>query len=243
MKGALISAAAAASILLGSAAANAGVLIEYYQVPDAAGSDFNHCCSSPSPATLPNIAIGSSLQGGLPVSLGGPNPVKAVSATGQILWWTPATYTGSAVVSLPYDNNAMYAPGSTGHNDGSYFETAIVSGTILGTGHDVKLTVTSDDDALVYLDGKYVGGNPGVHQAETTMINLGDLTGPNALEIFYADRAQSQAVLDIGLTGAEVIPTAPPGVPEPATWAMLILGVAMIGFAARRRSEGMAFAA
>jgi hypothetical protein len=29
-----------------------------------------------------------------------------------------------------------------------------------------------------------------------------------------------------------------PGVPEPATWAMLILGVAMIGFAARRRNEG-----
>jgi hypothetical protein len=29
------------------------------------------------------------------------------------------------------------------------------------------------------------------------------------------------------------------GVPEPATWAMLILGVAMIGFAARRRSEAV----
>lgn len=30
------------------------------------------------------------------------------------------------------------------------------------------------------------------------------------------------------------------GVPEPATWAMLILGVAMIGFAARRRNAGIA---
>ena len=35
---------------------------------------------------------------------------------------------------------------------------------------------------------------------------------------------------------------ASPDVPEPATWMMLILGVAMIGFAARRRSEGMALA-
>jgi hypothetical protein len=33
------------------------------------------------------------------------------------------------------------------------------------------------------------------------------------------------------------------GVPEPTTWAMLILGVAMIGFAARRRNAGVAVAA
>jgi hypothetical protein len=32
-------------------------------------------------------------------------------------------------------------------------------------------------------------------------------------------------------------------VPEPATWAMLVLGVGMIGFAARRRSRGLAVAA
>jgi len=32
-------------------------------------------------------------------------------------------------------------------------------------------------------------------------------------------------------------------IPEPATWAMLILGVAMIGFTARRQREGMAAAA
>lgn len=34
-----------------------------------------------------------------------------------------------------------------------------------------------------------------------------------------------------------------PSVPEPATWAMLILGVAMIGFVARRRNEGAPLAA
>lgn len=32
-------------------------------------------------------------------------------------------------------------------------------------------------------------------------------------------------------------------VPEPATWAMLILGIGMVGFAARRRRDGMAAAA
>jgi hypothetical protein len=32
-------------------------------------------------------------------------------------------------------------------------------------------------------------------------------------------------------------------VPEPATWTMTILGLGMVGFAARRRREGMAIAA
>jgi hypothetical protein len=44
-------------------------------------------------------------------------------------------------------------------------------------------------------------------------------------------------------TGFTPISLSISAVPEPTTWAMLILGVAMIGFAARRRNEGTAFAA
>lgn len=46
-----------------------------------------------------------------------------------------------------------------------------------------------------------------------------------------------------GINGVAVSLYDVTGVPEPATWAMLILGVAMIGFAARRRSEGVALTA
>lgn len=42
------------------------------------------------------------------------------------------------------------------------------------------------------------------------------------------------AVMD--LTGAFDVLTA--GVPEPATWAMVILGLGLIGMAARRRRDG-----
>lgn len=236
MKLALLAAGAAVSVLIGAGAHASTLNVNYFEVPTtSAGGDFNICCSSP-PATMPNIALGSALQGGLPVTSGGPNPVLDVSPTGQILWWSPtagATSTGTGTLALPYTGNAMFAPNSTGSNNASFFETAILSGTLLGTGADATLTVTSDDDALVYLNGLYVGGNPGVHGAETTTLDLGNLTGTNSLQIFYADRAQDQAVLDLSLTGANTVP-------EPATWAMLILGLGLIGFTARRRTRAAA---
>lgn len=48
---------------------------------------------------------------------------------------------------------------------------------------------------------------------------------------------------DFGDFGSLAYSAAFAGVPEPATWAMLILGVAMVGFAARRRTAAMALAA
>ena len=225
-------AAALFSLISGVASAST-LTIDYFQVPDNGTlPDFGTCCSSP-PATLPNIALGSSLLGGLPVTSGGPQPVQMVSGSGQILWWTPSaavTFTGSSTVTLPFANNNLFAPNGTGANNATYFQTAILLGTILGTGSDVKLTVSSDDDALVYLGGKYVGGNPGVHATETTTLDLGSFTGPQSLEIFFADRAQVGAVLDVSLTGATVS-----AVPEASTWAMMILGFLGVGFLAYRR--------
>lgn len=139
---------------------------------------------------------------------------------------------GTGTVALPYVNNNLFAPTGNGPNDATNFQTATLSGTIADTGADVKLTVSSDDDALVYVGGKYVGGNPGVHSTETTTIYLGDLSGTTPLEIFYADRAQVGAVLDVSLTGANVS-----AVPEPSTWAMMILGFFGVGFLAYRRKE------
>lgn len=217
------------SLISGVASAST-LTIDYFQVPDNGTlPDFGTCCSSP-PATLPNIALGSSLLGGLPVTSGGPQPVQMVSGSGQILWWTPSTFTSTSTVTLPFANNNLFAPNGTGSSNATYFQTAILLGTILGSGADVKLTVSSDDDALVYVGGKYVGGNPGVHATETTTLDLGSFTGPQSLEIFYADRARVAAVLDVGVTGATVS-----AVPEASTWAMMIVGFLGVGFMAYRR--------
>ncbi|MDN3275912.1 PEPxxWA-CTERM sorting domain-containing protein [Frankia sp. RB7] len=233
--------AALALFSLVSGAASASTMnISYYTVPNAdpgTGTDFGPCCSSPGQATLPNIALGASLgPNGLPISIGGLNPVVAVDAFGQIQWWT--TFQSSSVISLPYSDTSVYSPGGTGSNNITTYQTAILSGLVLGSGADAKLTVTGDDDVLVYLNGLYVGGTPGVHGASTAVVDLGTLTSGTdySLKIFYADRARTDAVLGIpSLDGATVS-----SVPEPSTWAMMILGFFGVGFVAyRRQGQGL----
>ncbi|SDJ64786.1 PEP-CTERM protein-sorting domain-containing protein [Bradyrhizobium lablabi] len=206
--------------------------IDYYSVPNnGLNGDFGICCSSP-PATLPNIAVGDALgPNGLPVSVGGPNPVQTVNpVTHEIMWWT--NFTGSATATLPYFDPTVYAPNGGGSDNSLLFQTAILSGTVHGTGGPASLTVTGDDDVLVYLDGKYVGGIPGVHGSETTTVSLGSFSGDEALKVFFADRARVDAVLGLSIDGATVT-----GVPEPSTWAMMILGFFGVGFMAYRRKN------
>jgi len=179
---------------------------------------------------LPVIALGAALGlDGLPVTTtGGTYDVKMVDGSGQILWWTPGqsgiVTNGTSSITLPY-SGTMYVNG-VGGNDATNFETATLFGNV-SAGNDVKLTVTSDDDTLVYLNGKYIGGNPGVHPDATTTLDLGAQNGSGYLQIFYADRADVGADITLSVTG----------VPEPTTWAMMILGFFGVGFMAYRRKQ------
>ena len=101
-----------------------------------------------------------------------------------------------------------------------------------------RLHITGDDDVLVYVDGKYVGGQPGVHGPTTTDLALGSISDGDLIQVFYADRAHTQAVLELSLVGATVTVAA---VPEPSTWAMMILGFMGVGFMAYRRRAQSAF--
>lgn len=230
MKGS-ITAVSAAVTLLFAGAANAGTLgISYFEIADpTSNGDFGPCCSSP-PATGEGSLAGTSLLGGLPVEGAGGN-IQSLSGSNQILWWTNGadgiSSTGSGTISLPYASN-MFAPNSTGGDDASFFETAAIWGTIHGTGADVQIGLSSDDDALVYVDGNYVGGVLGVHGVEGTTIDLGDLSGSASLDIFYADRARVGAYLSVDVAGATT------SVPELSTWGMMGLGFVGLGFAGYR---------
>jgi hypothetical protein len=189
----------------------------------------------------PILALGSGLgANGLPIATGG---VSDIGPGGQLTWWSPALNsavmsTGSGTVTLPFSGN-MFPPNSTGTSDSAAFETAILLGTFNGGtgGASVNFTVGSDDDSFVYLNGVLIGENPGIHGVTDVQFDGTDIAGTNTLEIFYADREASGAFLSVDasvpLTGA---------VPEPSTWAMMILGFCGIGFMAyRRKPNGASF--
>lgn len=205
----------------------------YYEVADGSDPDFNVY-------STPNVLNGSSLGiNKLPVATApfGVNDVN--STTHEIEWWSPAldsnvVKTGSGTINLPYSSN-MFAPNSTGTNDSSFFETAVFKGQfdLAGPG-TVSFTLGSDDDSFIYIDGVLIGQNPGVHAITTVEFTSPTLkTGLHSLEVFYDDRQNVAASLSLSADSAITITP----VPEPATWTMMILGVAGIGGALRRRNR------
>jgi hypothetical protein len=172
---------------------------------------------------------------GLPIAEPGSTAINVDPVTHEVGWWKAGsgiTFTGFGTLALPLPLQNMYAPNATGTNNGSFFLTALLSGNFTGSGAPASLSVQSDDDAYVYLDGKYIGGNPGVHDTTTAVLNLGTLTGLHNLKVFYADRAQTGA--NLGLTGIG-LNTLNAGVPEPATWGLMIMGFGLAGATLRRR--------
>jgi fibro-slime domain-containing protein len=225
---------------LATAASAADTLsVQYFEVAAGSGGDFGICCSSP-PATLPVITLGSALgPDGRPVTTLGAASGGVVdqNAAGEIMWWTNGVdgivSTGSGTITLPSSGN-MFAPNSTGTNNNDFFETAVLTGSFTATGGPASFTVSSDDDAFVYVDGHFVGGNPGVHGTETAILDLGSLSaGSHSLEVFYADRAHTDANLSLSVTGG----TLTGGVPEPASWALMLVGFGGLGAVLRNQRK------
>jgi fibro-slime domain-containing protein len=230
--------AAAAIITSASTAAHAvtaTLSATYYEVAVQSGDpDFNIF-------STPNVADGSVLgPDGLPVA-SAPFGVNDIGPSNQITWWSPTlnahvVQTGTGTINLPFASN-MYAPNSTGSDDGTYYETAVFNGTFsLASASTVEFQLGSDDDSFIYVDGTLFGQNPGVHattNVDFTTPTLG--AGSHAIEIFYADRHRTGAYLSLNLLSTDVVITPPSGVPEPATWAMFLIGFGGIGLAMRGR--------
>jgi hypothetical protein len=208
----------------------------YFEVPDGSDPDFNT-------SSTPNVAAGSLLgPNGFPV-VTSPFGINDVGTDDQITWWSPTlnsnvTETGTGTISLPYASN-MFAPNSTGNNDESFFETAYFKGNFtLSTPGTVTFQLGSDDDSFIYVDGVLIGQNPGVHGVTNVSFTSGVLpAGPNSIEVFYDDRQNTGAFLSLSLETSGVVITPPSGVPEPSTWAMMLVGFAGLGFAGYRASR------
>ena len=189
----------------------------------------------------PNVLAGSSLgPNGLPVVDSGSPGISLVNpGTHEIEWWSPSLnpaviQTGTGTISLPYASN-MYPLNSGGGNDAAAWETAMFSGNFtLASSAVVSFQLGSDDDSFIYVDGKLIGQNPGIHGVTDVSFDSPTLgTGAHTLDVFFADREDVGAFLSLNLLSTGVVIT--PSVPEPGSWALLVAGLGLVGAAARRR--------
>jgi hypothetical protein len=210
------------------------VAVNWYTVtpgiPDFTG---NECCGVYANEVLP--ALGPD---GLPVvntTVTNDNPYTLldVNGHGELQWWTPGAgvaYTGTSTLSVPVGQN-MFIPNGTGTNDSTGFQTAIMRGLLVVGSGGGSITFGGDDDMLLALGNTVVGQVGGVHafgSLDTVSVGPGTYT----LTAFYADRQQVAAYADLSIAGGTIT-----AVPEPATWAMMLLGFAGLGFAGYRRTR------
>ena len=191
-----------------------------------------------------NAAISVSVTPGTPV-YSGPTPTYDFDAT-------VAPHTGGAVVTLPNTSAHAQPVGSTG-NYYSVGPTDGEPGTIdlssFGDIFSISLLWGSVDsyNTLTFIDGlgNALAGGTFVGNDIFNPAN-GDQTDPNTnpLVTFYFTGADVANVAGISLTsnGINAFETdnyAINAVPEPGTWAMMLLGFGAVGFAMRRRKTAV----
>lgn len=219
---------------------------DYFSVTASPSGDFKSSYSGPY-GVYSNM-VQSTLSGGLPVynpGYGGPAVVDLLSGN-RLAWWTPGTYNGNTVTqtgndipfTLPFSDNTFFAPNGTGGSDANSFLTAIFTGTlVLDTNSTVTFSLGADDDAFLFVDGVSLLQLGGIHEPTPVSVTSSALgAGSHQVQLFYADRNKTQAVLNFNITAVTA------AVPEPATWAMMILGFGVAGMSLRRRKTAISFA-
>jgi hypothetical protein len=235
MKG-FFGAAVFALILTAYAPAHATVLngtITYYAVAEHGDPDFGNgafCCSGHytdevkstlGPNGLP-VYSGNGYGGGAP-NLSDVNP-----GTQELTWWSSVS-TGSAAFSTPYDQH-LFTPNGAGTDNNTSFQTAILTASLAG--HTTyTFTYSGDDDVILAVGNNVISQDGGVHPFGEFFSVSVTTTGPDQLKVFFADRFNVQSELSLSVSA----------VPEPSTWAMLVLGFAGVGFLAYRRKPKAAF--
>jgi fibro-slime domain-containing protein len=140
-------------------------------------------------------------------------PITDVNTDGEVLWWSSASTKGVRVEKivndrLPFKFPTFYPDGQQG--DSPFFRAVHWRGTFTTPADGVLgLTLGSDDDSWVYVDGKLVIDNGGVKTANEAPYQIGGLAaGNHMIAIFYIDRKSPQAALTFASTLA-LAPVAP----------------------------------
>jgi hypothetical protein len=219
--------------------------------------DFKGGAGGNSPGSVNAPSIAGSTSGATPAQFqfqpmlsSGTPTIVGQSGGGILEWWTPGTY-ASTTVSGPtttslanpsitsgqrnlFTNSSFFPPGG---NDHSSFLTAEFTGKVtVGAGSSLFFNGSVDDNILIYYrtdgtTGAYtlltVTPDPLSNQAAFNFTSASLAAGTYDFEIFYADRSSTDASLVLAADVAAAVP-------EPATWAMMILGFLGLGFMAYR---------
>ena len=218
----------ASSILVGSSAARA---------------DTFHLYSSGD-----NVVVGSAFQltsdvtgagyGGMYLSITNPLTVSGLTALSADYKMTEGTFTnGSPRFTLfdPSETGAAYVYWGTPTGGGSFSDPT--AGVFANTGNYASLL---SSDVRVY-DNNFAGDGHNGNIGET-WAQFVAAQGSNSLGFITIDldgglvNHPQQALVNNFRVNDEIF-TATPAVPEPSTWAMMVLGFAGVGFMAYRRKS------
>jgi hypothetical protein len=145
----------------------------------------------------------------------------------QVTWISgnPSPFTGAP--TDPFATNPLSVQGDSTisffHISGSYSSATPVTGNL-----------THDDGATLIIGGTTYVSSPGEVFIDTSPeFTVASAPSPVGFDLYYVEANGAPAVLDLNLSGGNL---AGP-IPEPSTWAMMILGFFGVGLIAYRRKS------
>jgi hypothetical protein len=130
-----------------------------------------------------------------------------------------------------FANQVLSTPGN---GTVAFFKiTGLLSGTI-----GPSSLITHDDGATFTVGSDILVNSPSLtNQKDSPFLLTGQTYANASFNLYYVEANGSPSILDVRIDS----PNLTTDVPEPSTWAMMILGFCGIGFLAHRRKSKPAF--